>query len=224
MAIVKILVHKLKEDVNFNISFHLMINKIIREINKDNINFFEIGTAYGDSSTRVIYKELNKAGKKFQLTGFEPIDEIHKTAVNRWKDFNNVKILKNYFLSTDSVKFLVEVIKKEITDGQTLKNNIYNYLTIPSEFLVERTLLSSPSIIFIDSIRYSHVGIVNTIMELELNDAVIIMEDDIPNYGELRIIEKYFKLSNLKKFRCYPHQWPYISFMLDKRIKGEGKG
>ena len=219
MNILKVFVHKIKEEVNFNISFHFMIKKIIRTINKESINFFEIGTAYGDSSTKVIYKKLSNTGKKFCLTGFEPVDEIFKVAADNWKDFKNVKIMKNYFLSADSIKFMVDVIKKEMTDPLILQNNIKNYLGIPIEQLVTKDLLPKPAVIFIDSIRYSHAGIVNTILDLNMNDAVIIMEDDIPGFGELKIIEKYFSLSNLKKFRCYPHQWPYISFTVNSRIK-----
>lgn len=217
MNIIKSLVHKIKEEVNYNISFHLMIKEILSQINEESINFFEIGTAYGDSSTKVIFGKLLNTGKKFMMTGFEPINEIHKVAAERWKNYDNVEILKNYFLSSASIKFLVEVIKKEIADDLTLQNNIKNYLSIPLEFLVKRELLRKPDIIFIDSIRYSHAGIVNTICELNLNDAVIVMEDDIPDYGELKIIEKHFSLTNLKKFRCYPHQWPYISFRANKR-------
>jgi len=112
---------------------------------------------------------------------------------------------------------MVEVIKKEITDENLLRHNIKQYLNIPAEQLITRKLFQAPEIIFIDSIRYSHAGIINTILDLNMNDAIIIMEDDIPDYGELKIIEEYFSISNLKKFRCYPHQWPYISFKVDKR-------
>jgi hypothetical protein len=219
MDILKVLVHKIKEEVNYNISFHLMIRIIIKDLKKESINFFEIGTAYGDSSTKVIFKELNKTGKKFQLTGFEPVNEIHTAAAARWKGYSNVKILKNYFLSPDSIPFLVKVIKKEISDDQTLQNNIKNYVSLPLNQLVTRNLLPAPTVIFIDSIRYSHAGIVNTILDLKMNDAIIVMEDDIPDYGELKIIKKYFTLGNLKKFRCYPHQWPYISFTIEDRIQ-----
>ncbi len=112
---------------------------------------------------------------------------------------------------------MVELIKKEIEDEQTLQHNIKNYLNIPVERLVTRDLLPLPDIIFIDSIRYSHAGIVNTILDLKMNNAVVVMEDDIPGYGELKIIEKYFSLSKLKKFRCYPHQWPYLLFKVDNK-------
>lgn len=217
MNIFKLLVYKIKEEVNCNFVFHLMIKKIIRRINKDIINFIEIGTAFGDSSTKVIYKELNKSSKNFQLIGFEPIDEIFKSADSRWKNVVNVKILKNYFLSEQSINFLIEVIKREIKDDSILQNNIDNYLNIRPENFVDKKSLPAPSIIFIDSIRYSHVAILNTIWEFGMNDAIIIMEDDIPGYGELKIIEKYFSLHNLQKIRCYPHQWPYISFTFDKK-------
>ena len=52
-------------------------------------------------------------------------------------------------------------------------------------------------------------------------DCYFIMEEDYfyeGNYGELNIIQKYFKLKNVEKIKNITWQWPFVIFKIDQKL------
>jgi hypothetical protein len=43
------------------------------------------------------------------------------------------------------------------------------------------------------------------------------MEDDIPGYGELAIIESEFELRKLGRHKIQGHPWPFVEFRVAQR-------
>jgi len=202
-----------KNNLNNNLLFKKMIYNELKKITSDKIKMFEIGTAYGDSSTIAIWKQLKKNQKGFSLFCFEPVEEIFEVAQRNIKHLTNTYVLQKYFLSTESVNFFLMRASKYIHDTKNLEGikNVYKGIN-PNE-LITIDNLEIPNIVFIDSIRYSHFAIVKTLNEFNKNIRVI-MEDDIPSFGELKIIQEEFNIKNVKYYRCFPHQWPFVAFNL----------
>jgi len=190
-----------------------MVRSQLKKTSKEEITMLEIGTAFGDSSTKSLFRNLKKSGKKYFLLCYEPIDFCYDKAMNIWKDVKDVLIVKKYFLTENAIAFYKEAIVLENLDT-TLQKDILKSIDINSDMLVNK-FHYKPDFIFIDSVRYSHLAIVKSIVDLGLHkNAIIIMEDDIPGFGEIAIIQKHFKVENISKHRCYPHQWPFITYQI----------
>lgn len=206
-----------KNNLNNNRAFYSMVRSELSKTSKDKITVLEIGTAFGDSSTKSLFRNLKNSGKKYFLIGFEPMDICYDKAVTIWNEIPDVEIVKKYFLTENAIEFFKEAITTENLETE-LKENLLTNFDINSEMLVKE-FGDRPDLIFIDSIRYSHLAIVKSIVDLGLHqNAIIVMEDDIPGFGETAIIQKYFKLENINKYRCYPHQWPFVTYRITKQI------
>jgi len=202
-----------KNNLNNNRWFYLMVRSQFRKALKDEITVLEIGTAFGDSSTKSLYRNLKSSGKKYFLIGYEPIDVCYDKAMSIWSEVEGVHLEKKYFLTESAIAFYKEAIALENLEP-AVKGNILNSSDINAEMLVKE-FLYKPDFIFIDSIRYSHLAIVKSIVDLGLHkNATIIMEDDIPDFGETSLIQKHFKLKNINRHRCYPHQWPFVTYQI----------
>jgi len=209
-------ISKYKNNLNYNFFFKRMIYKELKTIN-DKIIMSEIGTGYGDSSTIAIYKQLRKLKNDFSLICFEPEKEIFKIAKNNTKLLINTVIFNKYFLSSNSVDFLLTNVNKYIHDDELLVRIKKMYIMINPDELIKIDNVEIPNIVFIDSIRYSHFAIIKTLTEFN-KDIKVIMEDDIPGFGELKIIQKHFSIRNIKYYRCFPHQWPFVAFNLISKV------
>jgi hypothetical protein len=206
-------VRSYKNNLNNNRWFYLMVRSKLNKTLKDEITVLEIGTAFGDSSTKSLYRNLKNTGKKYFLIGYEPMDVCYDKAMSIWGKVQDVHLKKKYFLTENAIAFYKEAIALENLEP-AIKENILKNIDINSEMLVKE-FRYKPDIIFIDSIRYSHLAIVKSIVELDLHkNATIIMEDDIPGFGETAIIQKHFKLRNINRHRCYPHQWPFVTYQI----------
>jgi len=206
-----------KNNLNNNRAFYSMVRSELRKTSKDKVTVLEIGTAFGDSSTKSLFRNLKNSGKEFFLTGYEPMDVCYDKALTIWKDIQNVEIVKKYFLTENAITFFKKAITTESLEPE-LKENLLRNFDISSEMLVTE-FSTKPDLIFIDSIRYSHLAIVKSIVDLGLHqNAIIVMEDDIPGFGETAILQKYFKPENINIHRCYPHQWPFVTYQITKQI------
>jgi predicted O-methyltransferase YrrM len=194
-----------------------MVRSQFRKLLKNEITVLEIGTAFGDSSTKSLYRNLKSSGKKFRLIGYEPMDICYNKAKNNWNGVEEVRLEKKYFLTKNAIVFFREAIILEELEPD-LKQDVLKNMELNSEMLI-KDFFYKPDFIFIDSIRYSHLAIIKSIVDLGLHkNATIIMEDDIPGFGEIAIIQKHFRLENISKHRCYPHQWPFVTYKIVQQI------
>lgn len=202
-----------KNNLNNNQWFYSMVHSQLRRTLKDSIIVLEIGTAFGDSSTKSLYRNLKSSGKKYSLIGYEPMSTCYDKAMSIWSGVEDVHLEKKYFLTENAIAFFKKTIELENL-GPTLKENILKNVDIDPSMLLKE-FHYKPDFIFIDSIRYSHLAIVKSIVDLGLHkNAIIIMEDDIPGFGETAIIQKHFKLKNMNRHRCFPHQWPFVTYQI----------
>lgn len=220
---IKKTVGEFRDDLNNNYFFKNMIKSVIRNVHSPVIRLFEIGTAAGNQSTKAIYAKLSKSGRQFELIGFEPSLDLYAKAVETWKNAPNVKILHNYFFTDEGLRFNQKVIQEILRSSPEVLNERYQQLENAkrSDRLITDIRFDRPDIIVIDSIRYSHIGIIHSIFQLGMSNALIVMEDDIQSLGELEIIKKYYKITTLTIHRCFPHQWPFAVFRFEGRAKSE---
>ena len=72
-------------------------------------------------------------------------------------------------------------------------------------------------LLFIDSVRYTHLAILRTALTWLSTETVIVMEDDIPDYGELAFIESEFELRKVRRHEIAEHPWPLVEFKLARK-------
>jgi hypothetical protein len=72
-------------------------------------------------------------------------------------------------------------------------------------------------LLFIDSVRYTHLAILRTALPWLAKESVVVMEDDIPDYGELAFIESEFKLRKVRRHEISEHPWPLVEFKLARQ-------
>ena len=184
--------------------------------NTDSLNLIEIGTGFGKDSTKVLYNTLS------QLTNFNMVSyegsSPYKCAYNIWKDYNNIKIINEYFCKKDDIEnLLIPNIPDYIEDYKiTSEKLITSRRTILKETNFFTKIDMIPDIIFIDCSRFMHLPIINLCNELFKNHNVYyIMEEDYyynNTYGELEIIKKFFNINIIKIYHFEKHQWPFILF------------
>lgn len=211
---------RIKNNLNYNLLFKKML---IEEFNSQNksqgsVRILEIGTAFGDSSTRAIYFTCRKLFNDFLIIGLEPVKHIYERALTNTKELPQIILYDEYFLSKKSVEYFLSKIEDIISQNALRSEVRLQYLQIKEHKFYKKRSNFVPNFVFIDSIRYSHLAIIKTLFEHNYQNARIIMEDDIPNFGELKIIKKYFEINNVRTYRCFPHQWPFVTFSLRKEI------
>jgi hypothetical protein len=202
-----------KNNLNNNRWFYSMVRSQFQNTPNDKITVLEIGTAFGDSSTKSLFRNLKSSGKEYFLLGYEPMDSCYTKATSIWSGVEGVRIEKKYFLTQNAITFFKQAIALEDLEP-AVKRDFLKSFEIESGMLVHE-FHWKPDFIFIDSIRYSHLAIVRSIVDLGLHqNATVIMEDDIPGFGETAIIQKHFQLKNVNRHRCYPHQWPFVTYQI----------
>ena len=72
-----------------------ILNNFLNE--KENINIIEIGTAFGDNSTKILYNLLKKRKTdNFTMMSYEGSNTFEK-AYDLWKNTDNISIINEYF-------------------------------------------------------------------------------------------------------------------------------
>jgi hypothetical protein len=211
----------------------LMLRTIFNDINlsKDKlINILEIGTGYGDGSTSVLNKIMFERGLTYFINSYEGVQECFEKANKLYENSLTTKIHNDFFIKP--IDIIEMVIPNIIDDNPPLTKG--HYTNIYHKYLFEKNYAKDidyiPDIILIDSVRFSHVGIVNKCSKYCNENTIFIMEEDFafPGTGlglggppetqngyEQIIISKYFNLKNVKYYTSKTSDsWNFITFTL----------
>lgn len=185
---------------------------------KKHINIIEIGTAFGDNSTKILYNLLKKRKTdNFTMMSYEGSNTFKK-AYDLWKNTDNISIINEYFCKKEDINDLLipnipDYIEDYKVSSVNLKKSRQNILN-NTNFFTEINMI--PDIIFIDCSRFMHLPIINLCQELFNNNKIYyVMEEDYfynNIYGEIEIIKKYFNINIIKIYDFKEHQWPFILF------------
>ena len=204
-----------------------ILDNAFNNLKKDNnLNILEIGTGEGQNSTVILYNFFKEKNINFNLISYEGDNRNFNIAKNFWKNNDKVKIINEYFINKEDIKsLLIPNLPDYIIDYKESKQRFTNkYLKLYNNFNNPFTnAINTPDIIFIDCSRFMHLPIINLCYE-QFNsnpECIFIIEDDyfVNNiYGELQIIQKYFKLDIIKKYEKNTWQWPFVMFKIKKKI------
>ena len=185
--------------------------------NQKNINLIEIGAAFGDNSTKILYNSLKSNTDNFNFISYEGSDSF-EYAKKLWNDEENITLINEYFCKKDDINnLLIPNIPDYIVDykesGERIKKSREKILN-NTNFFTQINII--PDIVFIDCSRFMHLPIISLCNELFSNKLVYyIMEDDYYHdniFGELEIIKKYFTINIVKIYNYEKHQWPFVVF------------
>ena len=121
-------------------------------------------------------------------------------------------------------KLLIPNIPEYIVDYKEDNKRLINkYSNLKLDGNITNNINILPDIIFIDCLRFMHLTIINKFYDLMNGnlDCYFIMEEDYyyeGNYGELNIIQKYFKLKNIQKIENKSWQWPFVIFKINYKL------
>jgi hypothetical protein len=171
----------------------------------------EVGTGGGRGSTVAICRALAASNCLFRLVGYEGDSELALQASGYWVDTQDVEVVNEYFMLREDVDL---VVKPRIAPGD---RDVYvpefDALAAKPNFLV--TPPPGPiDLLFIDSVRYTHLAILRATVPWLQPETVVLMEDDIPGYGELAIVESEFELREVVRHEIGGHQWPLVRFRI----------
>jgi len=174
----------------------------------------EVGTGGGRGSTVAIHRALSAHGCPFQLIGYEGDAGLAALASNHWSDAHNVRVINEYVMRREDLDLTVKPrVAPEDRDSYLPE---FDAVATKGNFLT--TYPSGPiDLLFIDSVRYTHLAILRAAAPWLGLKAFVVMEDDIPNYGELAIIETEFELRDVGRHEISGHQWPLVEFRLGAR-------
>jgi|TARA_B110001469_G_C9621447_1_gene309725 hypothetical protein len=204
-----------------------ILDNTYSNLNKENnINILEIGTGKGQNSTLIIYNFFKNKNLDFNLISYEGDNKYFNIANKYWKNNDKVKIINEFFTKKEDIKsLLIPNLPEYIIDYKETNIRFINkYLKLYNNFKNPFTNnINIPDIIFIDCSRFMHLPIINLCYELFNSnpECIYIIEDDyfINNiYGELNIIQKYFKLDIIKKYEKKTWQWPFVIFKIKEKI------
>ncbi len=171
----------------------------------------EVGSGGGQGSTVALHRVFTASGCRFRLVGYEGNAELALHASRFWNDTPDVTVVNEYFMNRTDVDLAV---KPRVAPGDRA-----SYLP---EFDVvaaaENFLVTNPpgpiDLLFIDSVRYTHLAILRAAAPWLQSETVVVMEDDIPGYGELAIVESQLELRNVARHEIDDHPWPLVEFRL----------
>jgi hypothetical protein len=174
----------------------------------------EVGTGGGRGSTVAIHRALSAGGCPFELVGYEGDAELAALASRHWNEAPNVRVINEYFMRREDIGLTV---KPRVAPAD--RDSYFPEFDAVAE---RENFLATPppgpvDLLFIDSVRYTHLAIVNAAVAWLRPETVVVMEDDIPEYGELAIVESEFELRDVAKHEIGGHQWPLVEFRLGPR-------
>lgn len=172
-------------------------------------NVVEVGTGGGEGSTVAIHRALTADDSSFEVVGYEGDPELADQAARYWSDADEVRVVNEYFMHRDDID---RVVRPRITP-----NDRPAYLPVFDAVAgVENFLVTPPpspiDLLFIDSVRYTHVAILRAARPWLGDETIVVMEDDIPEYGELSIVESEFELRDVSRHKLDGHPWPLVEF------------
>jgi predicted O-methyltransferase YrrM len=171
----------------------------------------EVGTGGGRGSTVAIHRALAARGCPFELIGYEGDAELAGLAADHWREAREVRVINEYFMRREDIDAVVKPRVAPSDRDAYLPE--FDAVAAKENFL--ETMPPEPAdLLFIDSVRYTHLAILRAAAPWLRPAAAIVMEDDIPGYGELAIVESDFELRDVAKHEIDGHPWPLVEFRL----------
>jgi predicted O-methyltransferase YrrM len=171
----------------------------------------EVGTGGGEGSTVAIHRALTASNCRFELLGYEGDADLAARAAQHWSDVQGVRVLNEYFMRREDID---RAVKPHIAPADR-ESYVPEFEAIATK---ENFLATTPpapiDLLLIDSVRYTHLGILRAATPWLRPETVVVMEDDIPGYGELAIVETEFELRNVVRHELAAHPWPVVEFSL----------
>lgn len=171
----------------------------------------EVGTGGGRGSTVAIERALAAGKSGFQLIGYEGDADLAAQAANYWSDGRNVRVVNEFFMHRDDIERIVKPLVAEGDRASYLPE--FAAVAQAENFLT--TVPPGPiDLLFIDSVRYTHLAILRAASPWLTAETVVVMEDDIPGYGELAIVDNELDLLDVTRHELVGHPWPLVEFRL----------
>jgi predicted O-methyltransferase YrrM len=172
----------------------------------------EVGTGGGRGSTVAIHRALTAANRPFRLIGYEGDPELAAHASRYWGDAEDVRVVHEYFMRREDI---AAAVKPRVAEGDRASYlPEFDAVAAKENFLA--TLPPGPiDLFFIDSVRYTHLAVLRAAALWLRPETVVVMEDDIPGYGELAIIESELKLREVEKHEIDGSMWPFVEFRIE---------
>lgn len=171
----------------------------------------EVGTGGGRGSTVALHRALVAAGHPFQLIGYEGDIELAAQASEHWSGEQNVHVVNEYFMHREDLELAVKP-RISPSDRET-------YMPVFDAAAQAPNFLATPppapiDLLFIDSVRYTHLAILRACRAWLEPETVVVMEDDIPEYGESAIVASEFDLREVTRHEIPEHPWPLVEFRI----------
>jgi len=169
----------------------------------------EVGTGGGRGSTVAIHRALSAHGCPFRLIGYEGDAELATLASRHWRKAPEVRVVNEYFMRREDIDAAVMPRIAPAERDSYLPE--FDAVAKKENFLA--TVPPGPvDLLFVDSVRYTHLAILRAAAQWLRPETVVLMEDDIPEYGELGIVESEFELRDIVRHEIGGHQWPLVEF------------
>ena len=196
-----------------------MLENIFNEIKipeKNPLRVLEIGTGDGKGTTLYVKNILDNMKLNYKIDSYEGVKSCYDSAKNYWDHTEKVNIVNKFFCNKEDISKMVipNIISEGVLDLNHYKGEYLGIAAAQGNF--ENTIDYVPDIVLIDSWRFCHVAIVNKCKEFCGENTIFIMEDDFDNYGETKILKKYFDIKNLKNYDGDLSQgvWNFVTFTL----------
>jgi hypothetical protein len=169
----------------------------------------EVGTGGGRGSTVALHRALTASGLGFRLIGYEGDSELARLASDHWREAPGVRVVNEYFMHRADID--VAVTPRITASDRDAYLPVFDELAKAENFLI--TVPPAPiDLLFVDSVRYTHLAILRAAAPWVGPESVVLMEDDIPGYGELAIIAGELQVRDVVKHELEGHHWPLIEF------------
>jgi hypothetical protein len=158
-----------------------------------------------------LQRALTASGARFRLVGYEGDAELARLAEDHWRDTPNVRVVNEYFMHRADID--VAITPRIAESDRESYLPVFDSLAGAENFLA--TAPPGPvDLLFVDSVRYTHLAILRAAAPWLGPQSVVLMEDDIPGYGELTIAEEELDLRAIAKHEIPGHQWPLVEFRI----------
>jgi predicted O-methyltransferase YrrM len=171
----------------------------------------EVGTGGGRGSTVAIHQALRAHNCRFRLVGYEGNAELAMHASRYWEAAQDVRVVNEYFMRHEDIDLVVKL--RVAPDDRAVYLPEFDAVAAAGNFLT--TPPPGPiDLLFIDSVRYTHLAILRAAEPWLRPETIIVMEDDIPGYGEVAIVESELELRDVVRHELEGHMWPLVEFRI----------
>jgi predicted O-methyltransferase YrrM len=171
----------------------------------------EVGTGGGKGSTVAIHRALLATGQPFRLVGYEGNAELASLASEHWHSSDEVQVVNEYFMHREDID---RAVKPRVAPADR-EAYLPEFDAVATAVNFLATTPPGPiDLLFVDSVRYTHLAILRAAMPWLRPETVLMMEDDIPEYGELAIVKSEFELRDVATHEIEGHPWPLVEFTI----------